>query len=63
MTPLGMPNFWRLFTRSPDPAELRVCVRCPGPAKDVRKWSLEARQGRLRLRGLWRMSIKVFQRD
>jgi hypothetical protein len=32
-------------------------------AKDVRKWSLEARQGRLRLRGLWRVSIKVFQRD
>jgi hypothetical protein len=50
VTPLVCRTFWRLFTLSPDPAELRVCVRCLN-GKDVRKWSLEARQGRLQALG------------
>jgi bifunctional non-homologous end joining protein LigD len=46
----GMPDFWRLFLRSSQPAALRVwafdILALNG--KDLRKWSLEARQGRLR---------------
>jgi ATP-dependent DNA ligase len=44
-----MPDFWRLFLRSSQPAALRVwafdILALNG--KDLRKWSLEARQGRL----------------
>jgi len=45
----GMPDFWRLFLRSAKPAELHVWAfdLLPLNRKDLRKWSLEARQGRL----------------
>jgi ATP-dependent DNA ligase len=45
----GMPDFWRLFLRSAKPAELHVWAfdLLALNGKDLRKWSLEARQGRL----------------
>src|SRR5215467_2559052 len=45
----GMPDFWRLFLRSAKPAELHVWAfdLLALNRKDLRKWSLEARQGRL----------------
>jgi bifunctional non-homologous end joining protein LigD len=46
---VGMPDFWRLFLRSAKPAELHVWAfdLLALNRKDLRKWSLEARQGRL----------------
>jgi ATP-dependent DNA ligase len=45
----GMPNFWPLFLRSAKPAELHIWTfdLLALNGKDLRKWSLEARQGRL----------------
>jgi bifunctional non-homologous end joining protein LigD len=45
----GMPDFWRLFLRSENPAELHVWAfdLLVLTSKDLRKWSLEARRGRL----------------
>jgi bifunctional non-homologous end joining protein LigD len=45
----GIPDFWRLFLRSAKPAELHVWAfdLLALNRKDLRKWSLEARQGRL----------------
>jgi hypothetical protein len=45
----GMPDFWPLFLRSAKPAELHVWAfdLLAMNGKDLRKWSLEARQGRL----------------
>jgi bifunctional non-homologous end joining protein LigD len=45
----GMPDFWRLFLRSARPAELHVWAfdLLAMNGKDLRKWSLEARQARL----------------
>lgn len=45
----GMPDFWRLFLRSPEPAQLRIWAfdLLAHNGKDRRKWSLEARQSRL----------------
>jgi ATP dependent DNA ligase domain len=45
----GMPDFWRLFLRSENPAELHVWAfdLLALNSKDLRKWSLEARRGRL----------------
>jgi len=45
----GMPDFWQLFLRSAKPAELHVWAfdLLALNRKDLRKWSLEARQGRL----------------
>jgi bifunctional non-homologous end joining protein LigD len=45
----GMPDFWRLFLRSAKPAELHVWAfdLLAMNRKDLRKWSLEARQARL----------------
>jgi bifunctional non-homologous end joining protein LigD len=45
----GMPDFWPLFLRSAKPAELHVWAfdLLALNGKDLRKWSLEARQGRL----------------
>lgn len=45
----GMPDFWRLFLRSANPAELHVWAFdfLAHNSKDLRTWSLEARQGRL----------------
>jgi bifunctional non-homologous end joining protein LigD len=45
----GMPNFWKLFLRSAKPAELHVWAfdLLALNSKDLRRWSLEARQGRL----------------
>jgi ATP-dependent DNA ligase len=40
----GMPNFWRLFLGSAHPGELSVWAF---DRRDLRRWSLEARQGRL----------------
>jgi ATP-dependent DNA ligase len=44
-----MPNFWRLFLRFAKPAQLNVWAfdLLTLNGKDLRKWSLEARQGRL----------------
>jgi len=44
-----MPDFWPLFLRSAKPAELYVWAfdLLALNRKDLRKWSLEARQGRL----------------
>lgn len=46
----GMPDFSRLFLRSANPAELHVWAfdLLVLNSKDLRNWSLEARQGRLR---------------
>jgi bifunctional non-homologous end joining protein LigD len=46
----GMPDFWPLFLRSAKPAELHVWAfdLLALNRKDLRKWSLEARQGRRR---------------
>ena len=46
----GMPDFWRLFLRSAKPAQLYVWAfdLLALNRKDLRKWSLEARQRRLR---------------
>jgi bifunctional non-homologous end joining protein LigD len=45
----GMPDFWPLFLRSAKPAELHVWAfdLLALNRKDLRKWSLEARRGRL----------------
>jgi bifunctional non-homologous end joining protein LigD len=45
----GMPDFWRLFLRSENPGELHVGAfdLLALNSKDLRKWSLEARGGRL----------------
>jgi len=45
----GMPNFWRLFLGSARPGELIVWAfdLLAINGKDLRRWSLEARQGRL----------------
>jgi bifunctional non-homologous end joining protein LigD len=45
----SMPDFWRLFLRSAKPAELHAWAfdLLALNGKDLRKWSLEARQGRL----------------
>jgi bifunctional non-homologous end joining protein LigD len=47
----GIADFWRLFLRSAKPAELHVWVfdLLALNRKDLRKWSLEARQGRLQI--------------
>jgi bifunctional non-homologous end joining protein LigD len=44
-----MPDFWPLFLRSANPSQLRVWAfdLLALNSKDLRKWSLEARQGRL----------------
>ena len=44
-----MPDFWPLFLRSAKPAELHVWAfdLLALNRKDPRKWTLEARQGRL----------------
>jgi len=45
----GMPDFWRLFSRSSQPADLHVWAfdLLALNSRDLRKWSLAARQGRL----------------
>ena len=45
----GMPDFWRLFRKSPERAEIHVWAfdLLALNGKDIRKWSQEARQGRL----------------
>jgi bifunctional non-homologous end joining protein LigD len=45
----GMPDFWRLFLRSRQPAALHIWAfdLLALDGKDLRKWSLEARQRRL----------------
>jgi bifunctional non-homologous end joining protein LigD len=45
----GMPNFWRLFLGSAHPGELSVWAfdLLAINGRDLRRWSLEARQGRL----------------
>ena len=45
----GMPDFWRLFLRAAEPAELHVWAfdLLALNRKDLRKWSPEDRQGRL----------------
>jgi bifunctional non-homologous end joining protein LigD len=47
--PRGVPDFWRLFRRSSLPAESHVWAfdLLALNSKDLRKWSLGARQGRL----------------
>jgi bifunctional non-homologous end joining protein LigD len=47
----GMPNFWPLFLRSAKPAQLHIWTfdLLAVNGKDLRKWSLEARQGRLQI--------------
>jgi ATP-dependent DNA ligase len=47
----GMPGFWRLFLRSAKPAELHVWAfdLLAMNGKDLRKWSLEAREEPARL--------------
>jgi len=45
----GVPDFWRLFRKSPERAEIHVWAfdLLALNGKDIRKWSQEARQGRL----------------
>jgi bifunctional non-homologous end joining protein LigD len=46
----GMPDFWKLFSRSPNPAELQVWAfdLLTLDGNDLRKLPLERRQARLR---------------
>lgn len=45
----GMPDFWPLFLRSAKPSQLHIWAfdLLALNSKDLRRWSLEARQGRL----------------